>query len=140
MTSRALAYLAAFASPVFMAGAIAGWLTGVWPATPVTFAVSAAAVVGGPLLAILHVLTAHDDDYEVEREAEAPTRRLAVPMPERRVRRVALDAVTLTPRLAAARRFQGWRDRPNEAILMREREAHFRRNQERARKLRSERF
>jgi hypothetical protein len=137
MTSRSLAYLAAFASPVFMAAAIAGWLSGVWPATPLTFAVSAGAVVGGPLLAILHVLTAHEDDYEDE--VEAPTRRLPVAVPERRARRIALDAVALTPRLAAARRFQGWRDRPNEAILMREREAHFRRNQERARKLRSER-
>jgi hypothetical protein len=137
MTSRSLAYLAAFASPVFMAAAIAGWLTGIWPATPLTFAVSAAAVVGGPLLAILHVLTAHEDDYEVE--GEAPTRTLPVPAPERRVRRIALDAVTLTPRLAAARQFQNWRDRPNEAILMREREAHFRRNQQRARRLRSER-
>jgi hypothetical protein len=135
MTSRSLAYLAAFASPVFMAAAIAGWLSGVWPATPLTFAVSAGAVIGGPLLAILHVLTAQEDDYE----AEAPTRRLPAAVPERRVRRIALDAVSLTPRLAAARQFQNWRDRPNEAILMREREAHFRRNQQRARRLRSDR-
>jgi hypothetical protein len=135
MTSRSLAYLAAFASPVFMAAAIAGWLTGIWPATPLTFAVSAAAVVGGPLLAILHVLTTHDDELE----AETPTRALPLAAPPRRPRRIALDAVTLTPRLAAARQFQNWRDRPNEAILMREREAHFRRNQQRARRLRSER-
>ena len=137
MTSRSLAYLAAFASPVFMAATIAGWISGVWPATPLTFAVSAAAVIGGPLFAVLHVLTADEDDGEVE--AEAPTRRLPVVAPERRMRRIALDAVTLTPRLAAARQFQNWRDRPNQAILMREREANFRRNQERARKLRSER-
>jgi hypothetical protein len=132
MTSRSLAYVAAFASPVFMAAAIAGWLTGVWPATSLTLALSAAAVVGGPLLAILHVLTT-EEEHEVE--VEAPTRVL----PERRPRRAPLEAVMLTPRLAAARQFQNWRDRPNEAILMREREAHFRRNQRRARQLRSER-
>jgi hypothetical protein len=139
MTSRSLAYVAAFASPVFMAAAIAGWLTGVWPATSLTFALAAAAVVGGPLLAILHVLTAHEPEDDVEYSDEEPTRVLAVAAPERRQRRIPLDAVTLTPRLAAARQFQNWRDRPNQAILMREREAHFRRNQRRARQLRTER-
>ena len=36
VTSRALSLLAAFASPVFMAAAIAGWLYELWPANPLT--------------------------------------------------------------------------------------------------------
>jgi hypothetical protein len=127
MTSRALALLAAFASPLFMAAAIAGWLTQVWPATPLTLFLASAAVIGGPVLALFPVATAreHDDDHE------EPT-----PATERPRRRVALDAVSLTPRLADARRFHNWRETPSEVLSRREREEMLRRNQRLARELR----
>jgi hypothetical protein len=127
MTSRSLALLAAFASPLVGAAAIAGWLAGVWPATPLTFMTAAVAVVGGPLLGIVHVVTADEDD-------EPPAR--VPPAPAGRPRRIPLDAVTATPRLAAARRFHNWRDRSNEAIAVREHEELLRRNEQLARRLR----
>jgi hypothetical protein len=127
-SSRALALLAAFASPLFMAAAIAGWLSGTWPATPLTLAVSALAVIGGPALGLLHVATARED-YDAPRLA-------LVPVLEGRTRTIPLDAVSETPRLAAARRFHNWRDRPNETISRREREEHLRRLQRRAREMR----
>jgi hypothetical protein len=128
MPSRALALIAAFASPLFMAAAIAGWLSGTWAATPLTLAISALAVIGGPVLGIMHVATAHDNEGE---PPLAPS-----PRGGGRQRRVPLDAVTETPRLAAARRFQSWRDEPNDAITRREREEHLLRTQRRARELR----
>jgi hypothetical protein len=127
MTSRALALLAAFASPLFMAAAIAGWLTGTWPATPLTLAVAAVAVIGGPVLGIVHVATAREDDAE-------PT--LALVPVEGRPRRVPLAAVSETPRLVAARRFHNWRDRQNDVLSRREHEEHLRRTTVRARELR----
>ena len=128
MTSRALALLAAFASPLFMAAAIAGWLSETWPATPLTLTVASLAVVGGPLLGILHLTTASEDDGE--------PMRAVVAKPSGRKRKVALDAVTVTPRLADARRFHNWRDKPNNAIARREHEEHLIRNARRARELR----
>jgi hypothetical protein len=127
MTSRALALLAAFASPLFMAAAIAGWLSGTWPATPLTLALAAFAVIGGPLLGFLHVATAHEDDGEPM---------LALVPVEGRRRRIPLDAVSETPRLAEARRFHNWRDRPNDVLSRREHEEHLRRTQLRAREIR----
>jgi hypothetical protein len=129
MTSRAFALLAAFASPLFMAAAIAGWLSGSWPATPITLALAALTVIGGPVLGIVHMATA---DEEGDR---SPVLAL-VPVAEGRPRRVALDAVSETPRLAAARHFHNWRDRPNDVLSRREREEHLRRTQLRARALR----
>jgi hypothetical protein len=129
MTSRALALLAAFASPLFMAAAVAGWLSGTWPATPVTLALAAFTVIGGPVLGILHVATAQE-------EADQEPVLALVPAVAGRPRRVALDAVSETPRLTAARRFQSWRDRPNDVLSRREREEHLRRTQVRARELR----
>jgi hypothetical protein len=128
MNSRALALVAAFASPLFMAAAIAGWLSGTWPATPLTLAISAVAVIGGPVLGIVHVASARED-------AEA-TPALALPVARGRQRRIPLDAVTETPRLAEARRFHNWRDEPNDAITRREREEHLLRTQRRAREMR----
>ncbi len=128
MTSRALALLAAFASPLFMATAIAGWLSGYWPATPLTFGLSALAVIGGPLLGIAHVATSAEGDDE--------PLLIGVPAAPGRRRRVALDAVSLTPRLADARRFHNWRDRPHDAIARREHEERLLRNQRRARDMR----
>jgi hypothetical protein len=128
MTSRALALLAAFASPLFMAAAIAGWLSETWPATPLTLTIASLAVIGGPLLGILHVTTAREDDDE-------PVLAV-VTTPSGRKRKVPLDAVTVTPRLADARRFHNWRDRQHEAIARREHEEHLLRNARRARELR----
>jgi hypothetical protein len=128
MTSRALALLAAFASPLFMAAAIAGWLSETWPATPLTLSIASLAVIGGPLLGIMHVATARedDDDHVVA----------VVTTPSGRKRKIPLDAVTVTPRLADARRFHNWRDKPHDAIARREHEEHLIRNARRAREMR----
>ncbi len=109
---RTLSLLAAFASPVFLCAAIAGWLFEVWPATPLTLGVSAVLVTGGPILGILHVATAgRDDDVEIEEEQAMPTL-VIQPAPE---------PIKLTAKAEAARRFANWRDTPNEAITQRER-------------------
>jgi dipeptide/tripeptide permease len=113
VTSRALSLLAAFASPVFIAAAIGGWLYDLWPATPVTFGIAAFVVMGGPILGIVHVATAAEEDEE---DTVAPP----VPVP---VQRPAIHhSVALTPKADAARRFANWRDQPNAAIALRERE------------------
>jgi hypothetical protein len=124
MTSRALALLSAFASPLLMAAAIAGWLTGVWPANPLTLFVSAFAVIGGPIMGLVHVATADEGRDESEpAAAPRPSRRLQADVPP-------------PPRLMAARRFHNWRDRQNDVLSLREREERLRRNQVRARELR----
>ena len=109
MTARALALLAAFASPVFMVAAIVGWVYEIWPATPLTLAIAATAVVGGPVLGIVHVAGAEDERAE---EDLAPR---LVPRPER-------DTLLLTPRAARARAFHTWRQSVHPAIERRERE------------------
>jgi hypothetical protein len=111
VTSRALALLAAFASPVFMIAAIAGWLYEVWPATPLTLGLAALAVVGGPVLGIVHVATA---DEGVEESEQAAPR--FVPRPARP------ESVLLTPQAARAKAFHNWRDSVHPAIERRERE------------------
>jgi hypothetical protein len=99
-----------------MAAAIGAWLYGLWPANPVTLAISAFVVIGGPILGIVHVATAREE-YE---EAEEQTVVLRVPVP---VQRPAIhQSVTLTPTADAARRFAAWRDQPHAAIARRERE------------------
>jgi hypothetical protein len=121
VTSRALSLLAAFSSPVFMGAAIAGWLCGLWPANPVTLGISAFVVIGGPILGIVHVATAHEDDDEAEEETVV----LPVPVPvqQRPPAPVPLHpSITLTPKADAARRFAAWRDQPHAAIALRERE------------------
>jgi hypothetical protein len=108
---RALSLLAAFASPVFLCAAIAGWLFEVWPANPLTLGVSALLVMGGPILGIVHVASARhwEDDEEEPVAAVAPVP-VRVPAP-----------IVLTAKADAARRFASWRDTPNEAITKRER-------------------
>jgi hypothetical protein len=119
---RALALLAAFASPVLMVAAIAGWLYGLWPATQLTLGISAFAVVGGPLLGILHVMTAKERDPAPE--PAAPT--VAVrpgPAPRTFVRPAPTRApLPLTAQAMDARRFHNWRTQPHPAIEHRERE------------------
>jgi hypothetical protein len=117
VTSRALSLLAAFSSPVFMVAAIGAWLYGFWPANPVTFAISAFVVIGGPILGIVHVATAHEEDDEAEEET------VVLPVPVAVHRPAPIHAsITLTPKADAARRFANWRDQPNAAITLRERE------------------
>jgi hypothetical protein len=118
VTSRALSLLAAFASPVFLVAAIAAWLYGLWPANTFTLAVAAFLVVSGPILGIVHVATAEEDDDVVE---EAPT--LVLPAIVRVPERAPVgEPLILTPKAAAARRFTAWRDQPHAAITHRERE------------------
>lgn len=105
MTSpRALSLLAGLAAPVFLVAAVAGWVSGLWPATPLTFGLAALVVTGGPLLAMLHVMTAAPEPEELD-EPEAPTRVLPRP-----VAAPAPVPLPLTPKAAAARAFLGWRD------------------------------
>jgi hypothetical protein len=116
VTSRALSLLAALASPLFLAAAVAGWVYGVWPATPLTFAIAAAVVAGGPVLGIWHVATADKDYIDADYVEEDPTFVLT-PEPARE-----LAPIVDTPRAAAARAFNNWRDKPNDAIARRDRE------------------
>ena len=75
-------------------------------------------MIGGPILGIVHVATADDDeDAEDEAEAGRPPSPRAPPPPAR-----VPEPLVLTAKAAAARRFASWRDTPNEAITQRERE------------------
>jgi hypothetical protein len=115
---RALSLLAAFASPVFMCAAIAGWLFEAWPANPLTLGVAAFLVTGGPILGIVHVATAQQSDEEEDEPEVAPARapRVAVALPVH-----VPEPVVLTAKAEAARRFANWRDTPHDAITQRER-------------------
>jgi hypothetical protein len=115
--SRALSLLAAFASPVFMCAAIAGWLFDVWPANPLTLGISGLLVVGGPIVGIVHVATAkgHDEDEDV---VEEETVEVAAPV---LVRRPVPAPLLMTEKAVAAARFASWRDTPNPALEQRER-------------------
>ena len=108
VTARALSLLAAFASPVFMAAAIAGWLSGFLPATPLTLGVAAFLVIGGPVLGIVHVASSRDDDEVFEDETVA----IDEPPVPVAVHRLPTPPIELTPRAAAAQRFAAWRDGP----------------------------
>ena len=78
--TRALSLLAALSSPVFVAAAIAGWLFEVWPATPLTLCVAAFVVLGGPMLGIVHVITAkREEDEEEPRPRRRSSRRRPPP-------------------------------------------------------------
>ena len=120
VTSRALSLLAAFASPIFLVAAIAGWLYGIWPANLLTLAIAGIVVVGGPILGIVHVATAWERDDEPEEEtavmgvATLAPRPAPAPVPAR-------PPMPLTPKADSARRFAAWRDQPNAAIEQRER-------------------
>jgi hypothetical protein len=105
--SRALAVLAALASPVFLAGSVAAWLGGVWPATSVTLAIAALLVVGGPVLGIIHVVSASAPE-----PAPAPPVPAAPAPPRPTPRRAPAPPLPVPERLAAARAFHDWRDRP----------------------------
>ena len=111
---RALSLLAAFASPVFMCAAIAGWLFEVWPANPLTLGVAAFAGHGRPDPG--HRPRRHRGHVDDDAEEEAPTAVAARPAPAR-----VPEPIILTAKADAARRFANWRDTPNEALTQRER-------------------
>jgi hypothetical protein len=108
---RALALFAGFASPVFLVAAVAGWLSGLWPANPITLGVAAVAVIAGPLLGTIHVAGA-------DRQAGAPP---AEQTTQSFIASIEPDPI-LTPRAASARQFHNWRDSSNPVLERRERE------------------
>jgi hypothetical protein len=116
VTARALSLLAAFASPVFMAVAIAGWLSGHLPATPLTLGIAAFLVIGGPALGIVHVTTSRDADEDFEDETVVIEEAPPVPVA---IHRLPAPPIELTPRAAAAQRFAAWRDGPAPALQRR---------------------
>jgi hypothetical protein len=103
--ARSFGLGAAFASPLWLCAAVAGWLSGAWPATPLTLAVAAFAVVSGPLLGIYHVAAADKDRTEDVTEVVDPTPAPVVNFAE-----------------ARARAFHNWRDTENPVLQRRERE------------------
>jgi hypothetical protein len=102
---RALALLASFASPIFMAAAIAAWLLDLWPANPATLCIACLTVLAGPMLGQLHAATAAQRREEEEREPDF------------------VSAVTkpISHKEERARAFHNWRDTANPAIELRER-------------------
>jgi hypothetical protein len=105
-SARTFSLLAAFASPLFLCAAVAGWLYGAWPANPATLGIAAFAVISGPLLGIHHVAASgsdQDDDIEVVATTITPA-----------------PVVNLAE--ARARAFHNWRDSENPVIQRRERE------------------
>jgi hypothetical protein len=89
-----------------MCAAIAGWLLGAWPATPLTLGIAAFAVISGPLLGIYHVVSTKADD------ALDATVAITAPTP----------APIINVAEARARAFHNWRDTNNPIIERRERE------------------
>jgi hypothetical protein len=105
-SARTLSLVAAFASPLFLCAAIAGWLYEIWPATPATLGIAAFAVCSGPLLGIYHVAVADSgDEEEVALVVATPTPAPVVNLSE-----------------ARARAFHNWRDADNPVLNRRERE------------------
>ena len=102
----ALAFLATFSSVVFAIAAIAGWVVGIIPATPLTLAVAAVIVAGGPLTAALHVRS-----FDSGEPAPASARRPAAPAPAPVAARIA-PLRPLTPEQQWGRALEEWRDRP----------------------------
>jgi hypothetical protein len=105
-SARTLSLLAAFASPLVLCAAVAGWLYGLWPANPLTLGLAAFAVCSGPLLGIYHVATA-DEAYEDE---------------ELEVTQVLTPTPVVNVAEARARAFHNWRDKVNPVLERRERE------------------
>jgi hypothetical protein len=105
-TAWALSFLTTLASVVFAMGCIAGWMLGVWPATPLTLGLAAAVVVGGPLLAAL---------FRGSSRPEMPAPR-TLPAPRPPATPAPLPARRPLPPLSAeqayARELLDWRDRP----------------------------
>jgi hypothetical protein len=119
-TAWVLTFLTTLSSVVFAMGAIAGWVLGLWPATPLTLLAASVVVLGGPLAALL-----------LARRISAPVAAVpALPVrvrePARRQRPAAAPPqfvmaaaappppppLPLTPEQAWGRELLDWRDRP----------------------------
>jgi hypothetical protein len=104
-TAWALTFLTTLSSIVFAMGAIAGWVLGLWPATPLTLLAASVVVLGGPVTA-----------FVLARRISTPVD--ATPAPAVRARpQVVLAAAApppppLTAEQAWARELLDWRDRP----------------------------
>jgi hypothetical protein len=103
----ALTLLVTLSSLAFAGGAVLGWTLGLWPATPATLAISAGAVLGGPVLAA--ALT-----FAIRRPsppAPAPVRAVAPrPAPAPAPPRPA--ALVGSPKAVRARELLDWRSSP----------------------------
>jgi hypothetical protein len=119
-TAWALSFLATLASVVFAMGSIAGWILGAWPASPLTLAVAAVVVLGGPLGAAALSRSARPGPapsarMRVVARAPAPPR---PPQPRQAPRRELVHAapapLPLTPEQAWGQQLLDWRDRPRQ--------------------------
>jgi hypothetical protein len=111
----ALTFLTTLASVVFAAGAIAGWVLALWPATPLTLLVASVVVLSGPLISV--VAARHIGRPEPARAAAGlaprPVRvRAAEPPPTPARVSAGLAVPPLTAEQAYGRELLDWRDRP----------------------------
>lgn len=96
-----MTFLTTLSSLVFAMGAIAGWVLGLWPATPLTLLAASVVVLGGPLTA-----------FVLARRIAAPALAAPAPAPPVRVRPRSRPALPLTPEQAWGKELLEWRDRP----------------------------
>jgi hypothetical protein len=109
-----LTLLTTLSSVAFAVAAIAGWVLGMWPATPVTLGVAAAVVVGGPLVAALLTRGVRSSVTPRPRVIAQPPAPPVRPAP----RLLAAEPAPLpplqprTPEQVLGRELLDWRDRP----------------------------
>jgi hypothetical protein len=104
-TAWALSFLTTLASVFFAMASIAGWVIGLWPATPLTLAVAAVVVVGGPVVAlVLRGSSRQPVPAPAPRPAPRP-RAIAAPQPGQLF-------PPLTVEQAYGRELLDWRERP----------------------------
>jgi hypothetical protein len=111
-TAWALTFLTTLSSVVFAMGAIAGWVIGLWPATPLTLLAASAVVLGGPLVSIV---LARRISAPAPAPATAPRPRPAAPQRQLVLAAAApppQPAPPLTPEQAWGQELLDWRDRP----------------------------
>jgi hypothetical protein len=114
-TAWALTFLTTLSSVAFAMGAIAGWVLGLWPATPLTLLVASVVVLAGPLVAFVlarrisaHVPAPAPARVRVQAPRPAPQAELALAAAAPQPR----PALPLTPEQAWGRELLAWRDRP----------------------------
>jgi hypothetical protein len=105
-----LTFLTTLSSVVFAIGAIAGWVLGIWPATPPTLLAASVVVLGGPLTAL--VLARRISAPPVRIRDQAPQPRSAAPRLASAAAPRPRPALPLTPEQAWGRQLLDWRDRP----------------------------
>jgi hypothetical protein len=114
-----LTFLTALSSVVFAMGAIAGWVLGLWPATPLTLLAASVVVIGGPLIAFVLArrISAPTAAARPARVRDQPSRpRPAAPQPQLVLAGATAPpprpALPLTAEQAWGRELLDWRDRP----------------------------